>query len=102
MGLKKGMTNNPNGRPAGSKNRTTAEIRDLLKEFVSANWETIQTDFDQLPPKDRLAFFEKVLQYTIPKMQSVNHEFELRQKLEKMTETEIDDLINRIYHSHEN
>ena len=101
MGLKKGMTNNPNWRPMGSKNKSTTEIRDLMKEFVSTNWETIQADFDQLAPKDRLAFFEKVLQYTIPKMQSVNNEFELRHKLDRMTENEIDELIKRIYQSHE-
>ena len=101
MGLPKGKTNNPNGRPVGSQNKTTNEIRQLLKDFVSDNWGKIQADFDQLLPKERLAFFEKVLQYTIPKMQSVNHEFELRQKLEKMNESEIDELIKRIYQNHE-
>lgn len=70
MGLTKGMTNNLNGRPVGSKNKTTTEIRELLTTFISENWENVQQDFMNLEPKDRLAFYEKILQYTLPKLQS--------------------------------
>jgi hypothetical protein len=63
----KGHTNNPNGRPVGSPNKTTTEIKSLITDFVGRNINTLQTDFEALDPKDRLAFFEKLLGYAIPK-----------------------------------
>lgn len=69
--MKKGITNNPNGRPKGSLNKSTTEMRELVTNFVSANLTTIQADFDQLEPKERLLFLEKLLGYTLPKLQSV-------------------------------
>ncbi len=96
MGLPKGRTNNANGRPQGSINKDTKELRELLTGFIAKNWIGLQTDYEKLEPKDRLQFFEKVLQYTLPKMQSVNSEIELKQRLEAMSETEIDSLIKRI------
>ncbi len=92
MGLTKGMTNNLNGRPAGSKNKATAEIRELLTAFISENWENVQQDFMNLEPKDRLAFYEKILQYTLPKLQSQT--FETISKAEEPTLTYAEFLEN--------
>lgn len=69
--MKKGITNNPNGRPKGSLNKTTTEMREIITNFVSVNLTTLQTDFDQLEPKERLQFLEKLLGYTLPKLQSI-------------------------------
>lgn len=74
MGLPKGRTNNAKGRPQGSTNKDTKELRELLTGFIENNWNTIQTDFDKLEPKDRLQFLEKIMQYTVPKMQSISSE----------------------------
>lgn len=30
MGLQKGQTNNPNGRPQGTANKVTTQLRDIL------------------------------------------------------------------------
>jgi hypothetical protein len=79
MGLPKGRTNNANGRPTGSTNKNTKELRELLAGFIENNWSSIQTDFDKLEPKDRLHFFEKIMQYTIPKMQNTTSESEQNQ-----------------------
>ena len=70
MPLKKGETNNPNGRPKGAVNRTTTEIRILFKELLSANIENIQNDLDKLEPKDRIAVLLKLSEFVIPKFQS--------------------------------
>jgi hypothetical protein len=84
------------GREAGTPNRNTAEMRELINQFISNNWERVQTDFDKLEPKDRLQFFERLMQYSVPKLQSVNHEFELEAKLEKLTEDELDGVIEKL------
>lgn len=74
MGLRRGETNNPNGRPKGSQNKVSAELRERLTAFVENHWEQVEADFDALEPKERLQFFEKLLSYTLPKLQSVKHE----------------------------
>jgi len=39
MALKKGMVLNPNGRPKGSPNKSTTEIRNAFQMLVSQNIE---------------------------------------------------------------
>jgi len=71
MGLHKGAKpNNPTGRPVGSKNHVTQDLRKRINDFLNDNWESLQEDFEQLEPKDKLLFYEKLLQYGLPKMQS--------------------------------
>ncbi len=67
----KGKTNNPNGRPAGSKNKATADIRQRISDFANNKWESIETEFEALEAKEKLQFFEKMLQYSIPKLQGI-------------------------------
>ena len=62
------------GRTLGTPNKTTTEIRDLISAFVGNNVETLQRDFDQLEAKERLQFFEKFLQYSIPKQREMVEE----------------------------
>jgi hypothetical protein len=66
MGLPKNRTNNPAGRPKGSPNRNTDEVRVMLRTFVAMNLQTIQNDFESLEPKDRLFFIEKLLRHVLP------------------------------------
>lgn len=71
MGLHKGKTNNPNGRPKGTPTLFTQEMRGLLNEFLTENWETVKTDFKTLEAKDRVHFFEKLMSYALPKLQTI-------------------------------
>ncbi len=66
MGQKKGQTGNPNGRPKGTPNKVTAEMKEKIQLFVESNFETIQKDFDNVDAKDRLIIFERLLKYVIP------------------------------------
>ena len=66
MGLAKGKTNNPNGRPPGSQNKTTKELRELISAFVSDNWMQVQNDFEQLEPKEKLLFMDRMLKHVLP------------------------------------
>ena len=54
------------GRQKGTPNRTTAQIKTMIVAFIDTNIDQLQKDFNQLDPRDRLAFFEKVLKYVIP------------------------------------
>ncbi|GAB6395239.1 MAG: hypothetical protein MdMp024_1551 [Bacteroidales bacterium] len=67
MGLHKGQTGNPNGRPKGSPNKVTADLREWIKDLLEGNREQFTRDFEALEPYQRLIFWEKLLAYVLPK-----------------------------------
>ncbi len=82
------------GREIGTPNKVTTNIRGQINDFLNENWENLQADFDKLEPKDKLNFYEKLLQYGLPKLQSVELSNDLN--IEKLTDKELDILIERI------
>ena len=75
MGLHKGNTNNPNGRPIGAKNKFTVEVKERIIDILDNNFtiDSINEDLKQLESKDRLHFLLKLLDYTTPKMKQTEH-----------------------------
>lgn len=69
--MSKGHTNNPAGRPKGTPNKVGAELRERISNFVSERWPQFEEDFDDLEPKERMLFLEKLMAYTLPKLQAV-------------------------------
>lgn len=60
------------GRTAGTPNKKTAVIREMVTNIVEsyANSEQIQKDIAELEPKDRLLTIVKLAEYVIPKLQA--------------------------------
>lgn len=92
MGLKKGQTNNRHGRPKGIPNKATTEMRKWLKSFLDNNQHQIERDFKDLEPHQRLQMFERLLQYTLPKMQSVQADIDLN----TLSDEHLDLIISKI------
>lgn len=92
MGLNKGQTNNPKGRPLGAKNKVTTDLRSRINDFLNDNWSNLQIEFEKLTPKEKLIFYEKILQYGLPKLRNT----QLTNDLEKMTDEQLDYFINEI------
>jgi hypothetical protein len=74
MGLHKGRTNNPNGRPKGTPNKGTKEIREILNKIVSSELEGLSDRLDELNTKERLQVLIKMMPYVLPKVESDNLE----------------------------
>ena len=55
------------GRTAGTPNRVTVDLKEVIKNLLEDNIDTVKADFALLEPKDRIMMFEKLLQYAIPK-----------------------------------
>ncbi|MDA3910528.1 MAG: hypothetical protein PF448_04130 [Bacteroidales bacterium] len=64
------------GRPAGTPNKSTKQIKELLAEFVGTNVEDIQTEYNKLDSEKKLYFLEKVLKYVLPSQTKSFLEFE--------------------------
>lgn len=69
MAQKKGQTGNVNGRPKGSSNKVSTELKQWVSNFIDNNRDQIERDFMSVDPDKRLAMFEKMLQYVLPKQQ---------------------------------
>jgi len=90
MGLRKGHTNNPAGRPKGTLNKTTAEIKELINQFISGNIDDLQSNYDKLESDKKLQFFRDLLKYVIPTQQS--NEININ----SLSEDELDRLTNSL------
>ena len=80
MGLHKGMTNNPNGRPLGSLNKKTLEWEEFGREFVARALPKVATFIDEcMDSRDEDLKFKAsalaldVLEYFKPKQARITH-----------------------------
>lgn len=72
MPFKKGDDRiNRAGRPQGTKNKVSQEIRERINDFLENNFDNIQTDIQQLEPKDRIKYFIDLLSFGLPKLRNV-------------------------------
>jgi len=65
------------GRLAGTTNKVTTEMKTWLKGLIDNNRQQIEKDLKSLEPKDRLLILERLMQYTVPKMQAVTAQIDL-------------------------
>jgi hypothetical protein len=86
MGLRKGMTNNVNGRPVGSKNKFENEHRVFMKDFVLDfhNSGQFKKVFGKLTPSEKMKVLMDMMQYVTPKLQSVSNELTFGEQMPKI------------------
>lgn len=69
--MRKGHTNNPKGRPTGTPNKSTQELRSFIQAFIEKNSENLQDEFDKLEGSDKFRVIEKLLPFVLPKCSTV-------------------------------
>ena len=65
---------NRDGRPKGSKNKVSYDLREQINNFLENNFEKVKEDFLKLEPKERIKFYIDFMSYAVPKLQSVEIE----------------------------
>lgn len=85
MAFEPGISGNPQGRPKGSKTKSTVLLRDAITNFLDEGFETVKNDFHSLKPRERVRLYCDLLQFGLPKLQSV----ELNTEFDRMTDAEL-------------
>jgi len=60
------------GRPKGSVNKSSNEIREAFQLLLSNNLEKIQDDLNELEAKDRIKLLLDLASFIIPKMKAID------------------------------
>lgn len=68
MGFETGNTHGK-GRPKGSPDKKTKELRGWINDFIHENKDKIQSNFDLLEPSEKINAMIKLLEFTTPKLQ---------------------------------
>ncbi|MGQ8336871.1 DUF5681 domain-containing protein [Sunxiuqinia sp. A32] len=92
--FKKGESGNPGGRPKGSKNKATENLRDVIsgvlsKEMTPTKLKNILT---KLEPKDRLSYMIKLADFVLPRLKQTD----LNLEIDNLSEEQLTILIQKI------
>ena len=69
MGLKKGQTNNPKGRPFGALSAMAKEHRQNVAELLANNFDRVAQAMEQLTGIKLLRIYVDLLKYVVPPAQ---------------------------------
>jgi len=86
--FKKGESGNPNGRPPGQSQRVK-ELRNRIFELVEADFDMLQSEFQNLNGKDKFLILDKLLRHCMPSPEPIN-------LLDGLTEDDLDKLISYV------
>lgn len=60
------------GRKKGTPNKVTAEMRPLLRDLLTENYEKLQTEMATLEGREFVAAYTQLLKYVVPALQAVS------------------------------
>jgi hypothetical protein len=102
----KGESGNLRGRPKGSVNKTTLELRDKLNNLHQKNYEYILKEIDNLTMRQRLQLNKDLLPYISPKLSAIEvtdnnmsydelaQYYQLKESVKLLSSAELIDILN--------
>jgi hypothetical protein len=94
MSRKKG-TPKTGGRGKGTPNKVTNDTKMWIVGLLDKNREQFEKDLTMLEPYQRVAIFEKLLAYSVPKMQSVQAQI----NFDSLSDEQLGTIINELNNS---
>lgn len=95
--LKKGQVLNPKGRPKGSKNKATTEIREYFLKFISTHIKDLDKAFNDLEARDKFRVIIDLSKFVLPTLKAV----EFGNILDELSEDDFSKLITNLKQEYE-
>jgi len=86
------------GRPPGSPNKVSSQLRQSINDFLADNFKEIQRTWMNAGERERLTFYLGLLRFALPQLQSV----EVQSDFERLTDSELQDLYNELLNAQKN
>lgn len=84
------QSGNPKVRPKGAK-KIGVDLWEMIFDFLTEQFPVIVEDFKKLKPRERARIYGDLLQYGLPKLQSVS----LESQLEQLSDEQLSAIIER-------
>ncbi|HYQ57586.1 MAG TPA: hypothetical protein VEP89_09600, partial [Draconibacterium sp.] len=65
-------------------NKINEEIRSRINDFLDNNFDNIQSDLEQLEPRDRVRFYIDLLSFGLPRLKQVELNADVNDKREPL------------------
>ena len=97
-GLKKGQTNNPNGRPKGVANKVTTDLRTFYSKLIDDNREEIVKRLKRLDDASFFQALDRINKYVLPTLSAttIDATIDSSTRIGKMSEEQINRLIDEV------
>lgn len=96
---KKGVSNNPAGRPPGIPNKVTSTVRDTIESFFDKNYpaKRMAEDWNKLSEIERMKIYVDLMPYRAPKLQMSKIETTIRSgEVKNLSSEDLDNLIYQL------
>lgn len=80
------------GRAKGTPNKVTASTRKWLSDLLQKHRKKFERDMKALSPDKRVQVYERLLQYVLPKQQTMFVDVDL----DRLSDDQLDDIISKI------
>ena len=74
-------TNNPFGRPKGTPNKVTSEVKEMIAKFVTGNYKAFVSDFKKEEKTEvRMRIYLEAMKLVIPKPRDLEEEDDIMKR----------------------
>lgn len=90
----KGQSGNPNGRPKGTGNKVSQEVKGMIEEILidPDNVAKLKKELTALSGRDYIKAFTELFPYIVPKLSNTSLDVDI----EKMSDEDLEALYQRI------
>lgn len=84
------------GRQKGTPNKATSTAREWLAALIDRNRPQIERDIMELTPMERVRIFERLLQYVVPRKQSVQAAVDISMLTDEQLDAVVSELTKNV------